>query len=261
MINTFNPTGLITCSYYAFPPNFLHYCGPEKQNDLIGYQHEQIVDKGLVEIIRDFQTLYPYLKLIAHENDIADPFDPRVVEAYWIGNNLLNNVSMKNFNLHLTETMGLKKRIKRKDLDWLIGKIPQGAIPHHTFHVLNVFTRTGHHAVEHTLETMDACRISWGRVKSYDLPAGKAGLRVASPKSIQVETQPLVLEDGKLTLGKPIVKEINVPSFTILNTEYCIPNTWVSFHWNTFCDVLTIQQVHQLEHFTQQAVQLANTTL
>ena len=270
-MTNFNYTGLLTCSHYAFPPNSLHYCGPEKQNNLIGYQQEQIADQGLVEIIRDFQTLYPYLRLIAFENNIEDPFDPRVVEAYWIGNNLLNNVSMKNFNIHLTNSLGLKKKIKKKDLDLLIGKIPQGAFPHHTFHVLNVFTRTGHHTVEHTLETMDSCRISWGKIvqESWNIKHGTKHLRhpelllaqASVSGSILVETQPLSLENGKLALGKSAIKEIKIPYSLTANSQKLKTNSLISFHWNTFCDVITTHQAKQLEYFTKQALLLANTTL
>ena len=241
-----NQTGLITCAHYAFPPNSLHYCGPEKQINLAAYREENIADLGLVEILQDFQTLYPYLALIAYENNIQDPFDPRVVEAYWIGNDLLDKVSMNKFYQHLNDSLGLKKRLKHNDLKYLFGKIPHGALPHHVFHVLNVFTRTGHQAVEHTLETMDACRISWGRI-------------VRNPKLL-VETQPLVLEKGKLTLGKAILKElIQSPSRSPFG--HLEGGLWVSFHWNTFCGVLTNGQATRLKSYTEQAISLANQTL
>lgn len=246
--------GLLTCANYAFPPNSLHYCGPEKQADLAGYQQEQTTDAGLVEIIRDFQTLYPYLRLIAHENNIADPFDPRVVDAYWIGNGLLRNIKIDHFYYHLHNSLGLQKKVKLRDLEYLYGKLPQGLLPHHTFHVLNVFSRTGHQAIEHTLETMDACRIGWGKV-------------VTNPKLL-VETQPLILKAGKLVLGKPIIKKIDVP-IQLEAKSQTLPagrqgptaNDIISFHWNTFCDILSDGQVKSLERYTRQAIRLANTTL
>jgi hypothetical protein len=246
-----NQHGLLTCARYAFPPNSLHYCGPEKQNDLKGYQKENIVDRGLSEILIDFQTLYPYLKLIANENEIADPFDPRVVEAYWIGNSLLNNVSMKNLHIHFNETMGFRKKMKKKDLELLYGKLPTGLLPHHTFHVLNIFTRTGHQGLEHTLETMDACRISWGKI----IRTSNVERRTSK---LLIETRPLVLEKGELTLGNSITKEINVPIRTS-NIEH--RTSLVSFHWDTFCEIITPKQASMLEFFTLQAVHLANTTL
>ena len=262
-----NSHGLLTCSHYAFPPNSLHYCGPEKQNDLIGYQGEQIADQGLAEIIRDFQTLYPYLTLISQENNIRDPFDPRVVEAYWIGNELLKNVSMRQFYRHFTDSLHLKKRLKRKDFELLTGKFDGGALPHHTFHVLNIFTRTGHHAVEHTLETMDACRIGWGKVVKN---TNKSHPEFISG-SILVKTKPLIIQNGKLTLGNETSKQVSIAGAQIINhpaeRDLASPdkpeilNRYVSFHWNTFCDFLTELQARNLEYYTLRAIHLANQTI
>lgn len=241
--------GLLTCARYAFPPNSLKYCGPDKVLDLYGYFLEK-PDQGLVEIIKDFQVLYPYLKLIAFENNIADPFDRRVVEAYWLGNELLENVSMRSFYYHLLDEQQLKRKIPKKDLKWLIGKIPQGAIPHHSFHVFNIFKRTGHQAVEHTLETMDACRTGWGRV-----------IRVQGSTPIEVITQPLVFKKGKLALGESVIKEIKTEYKNRKLFKIPPPNSWVSFHWDFFCDILTLRQVVNLEKYTQISLNLANQTL
>ena len=156
--------GLLLCARYALPPNSLHYCGPDKITNLFAYTQEQIADRGLQEILTEFETLYPYLSFIAYENNIHNPFDRRVVEAYWLGNTLLHTVSMSGFFRHFSDALHLKKKITKKDFELLVGKLPAGAIPHHTFHVLNIFTRTGHHTIKHTLETMDNCRIGWGKI-------------------------------------------------------------------------------------------------
>ena len=87
---TFDPQGLVTCARYSFAPNSLHYCGPEKQSDMRAYVSDSVTDQGLYDILNRFDTLYNYLQLIGTENDIRDPFDPRVVEAYWVGNSLLH---------------------------------------------------------------------------------------------------------------------------------------------------------------------------
>jgi len=247
-------SGLLTCAAYAFPPNELKYCGPfDKTNDLLGYQEEQVDDKGLKNILTGFHTLYPYLSLIAYENNIRDPLDPRVVEAYWIGNELLKKISGKKLYEHFSGALNLRKKISKNDFSYLVGKIDDGAIPHHTFHVLNVFTRTGHQNVEHTLETMNACRIGWGKVKK--IRNDKLEMR----NEIMIETQPLVLKKGKLTLGKPVLKKIYNP--LIRKSEISNQKSNVSFHWNTFCDILTDRQVRNLKHYTEKAIQLANKTL
>src|SRR3990167_9993879 len=87
-----NKQGLLTCARYAFAPNYLKYCGPDENRTIFQYCAAQDADAGLRELLEEFGTLYPYLRFIAQANGIADPFDPRVVEAYWVGNRLLEVV-------------------------------------------------------------------------------------------------------------------------------------------------------------------------
>ncbi len=77
---------------YAFPPNQLGYCGAPDYLALFEYVAQHRADKGLIELERRFEGAYPYLQLIAQANGIPDPFDRRVVEAYWIGNACLDGV-------------------------------------------------------------------------------------------------------------------------------------------------------------------------
>jgi hypothetical protein len=70
---------------YAFMPNRLRYCGGDDNRTLFEYGIENAVDGGLNPLLRRFTGALPYLQLIASANGIADAFDPRVVEAYWIG--------------------------------------------------------------------------------------------------------------------------------------------------------------------------------
>ena len=267
-----NINGLLYCARYAFPPNSLGYCGPSKQVDLKEYTTKTVADKGLVNILSRFETLYPYLTLIAYENNIKDPFDLRVVEAYWLGNALLTKITQKQMYAHFAEALSLKKKLKPKNFEWLIGKIPQGSLPTHSFHVLNVFTRTGHHATDHTVETMDNCRIGWGRIIK------NLKFKIKNVQSVDVETQPLILANGKLALGKPIIKTLSSSrGLRCTSEDVAIPKrllqslrsfamtnkspTYISFHWNHVCDVLTLRQVRNLQRYTQIAIDLANTTI
>lgn len=244
-----NLDGIISCTRYAFMPNRLKYCGPDKNRDLFEYGAREIVDGGLSEILAEFQTLYPYLNFIALSNKIADPFDRRVVEAYWIGNSFLENVKTPKFYDHLLCGQGLKKRIDRKSLEYLIGKIPLGARPHHSFHVLNVFTRTGHAAVVHTVETMDKCRISWGRIKAI------------KKEKLVVSSRPLKMENKKIILAPErdaeVLREFNDKTFV----ENPRIGDWVSIHWDWVCEILSPRQVKNLEYYTNQSLKLANLTI
>ena len=84
--------GPLLFARYAYPPNSLGYCGADATRTLLEYGDARASDGGLAELARTFEGAWPYLTLIAHANEIADPLDPRVVQAYWVGNELLDRV-------------------------------------------------------------------------------------------------------------------------------------------------------------------------
>jgi hypothetical protein len=239
--------GLQLCARYAFAPNYLKYCGPDANKEIAGYIHTGTTDLGLSVLLNAFETMSPYLKFIAHENGLTDPFHPEVVEAYWIGNHLLANISLKSFWEHLLNTQQLKKRLKPKDLYWLSGKIPQEATVHHSFHVFNIFTRTGHLNTIHTLTTMDQCRIGWGKV-----------LRIKA-QTLNIDSQQLVIKNGKLKLIKQ-KRNVFLPI-----EDWSKKKKWVgklvTYHWNTVCDVVSQNQAKRLAYFTEHHLNLANQTI
>src|SRR5512135_1230238 len=149
--------GLLRCSRYAFGPNRLHYCGPDANTELQAYLSEGATDPGLEHLLQGFQTMYPYLRLIADANGIRDAFDERVVEAYWIGNRLLDAVRARALYDHLRDVQRIGDRMGPVLLERLGDKAMRGAVPHHSFHVLEVWKRTGHLEQVHTLGSMDAC--------------------------------------------------------------------------------------------------------
>jgi len=241
--------GILRCSRYAFGPNRLHYCGPDKNSEIKAYINEGEKDAGLEHLISKFQTLYPYLKYIARTNNIKDPFDGRVVEAYWLGNNMLEKIDQKSFYRHLVEDHKIKHKMGGKSFTIVEDKIGKGAVPHHSFHVFNVWKRTGHDDREHTLESMDECRVSWGKVIEIDGP------------SITVLTEPLLYTDKKLFIGTPIKRKL----VRRLEAEYDIEQTtvgnFVSIHWGVICEVITEEQVLNLKKYTLRNLTLANQTL
>lgn len=241
--------GLLRCARYSFAPNKLRYCGPDKNKELEAYLKVRVEDRGLKQLLNDFQVMYPYLKLIADENGINDPFDERVVEAYWIGNELLETVSMKEFYDHLMEGQGLKKRFKQKDLKRIVGKVPQGAKVHHSFHVFNIWSRTGHEARLHTVETMDSCRISWGEVKKI------------SKDKVKVKTQGLEYKEGKLKIRKGIEKEVSWRIGDKSLIDKLRLGDLVTMHWGWLCEKISEKQAENLEKYTRWHLKLANLTI
>lgn len=241
--------GLLQCSRYAFGPNRLHYCGPDRNQQLLSHIDEKVADPSLEEMLKEFKTMTPYLRLIADANNIRETFDERVVEAYWIGNGLLDRVRSTTLYKHFRDEPELKKKIGNDALQILGEKAMRGAVPHHSFHVFNVWKRTGNVEEQHTLESMDACRISWGKVKSADGPF------------ITIATEPLVLNNGKLGLGTMIEKNIVRSLGAEHDIESLKPGQIITMHWNIPCEVITKQQALELKRRTIEHILLANQTL
>lgn len=232
---------------YAFKPNSLGYCGGDDNRALFEYGLDGRVDRGLVELENQFDGAFPYLQLIARANGIADPLDSRVVEAYWIGNRLLDRVDMGSLFRSLEERF--RGRARPKDWRWLVSKVPAGARPYHSFHVLEVYPRIGlmrTGAVHHVLETMEQCRIRWGRVLSV------------GGSDLVVEVQPLVLRGDRLELAEAKRETISRWVYGRGFVDAVQSGDWVSIHWGWACDTLTPRQRANLEHYTRWHIALYN---
>lgn len=230
---------------YGFMPNRLQYCGGPENETLFGYAMEGTVDPGLSPLLRRFTGALPYLQLIARSNGITDAFDRRVVEAYWLGNELLEGVEVRQLYDALRARFG--KQLSPRMLEVVAGKAPAGAHPHHSFHVFDVHSRVGE--IEHSLATMDNCRVSWGRVTR------------CSGAEMTVERQPLTLQEGKLALGAPqlqsALRQVDGKGFV----DDARPGDWVSLHWGWVCEVLDERRRANLERHSLHHLQLANQTL
>lgn len=231
---------------YAFMPNRLHYCGGDNNRAIFDYALAAVREPPLDAMLRKFTGAMPYLTLIARSNGIADPFDDRVVEAYWLGNELLDHVEVRDLYGSLRERYG--KQLSPKLLDLVASKAPAGARPHHNFHVFDVW-RTVEHLAGNVLATMDNCRISWGVVRAIE------GAEVV------VDRRPLTLHEGRLTLGEVqrdrATRLIDGQGFAAT----VVPGDSVSLHWGWVCEVLTTRQAQTLERYTRYHLALANQTL
>lgn len=242
--------GSLLFAKYAFSPNKLRYCGPDDNRAIFDYCVAQQSDGGLVQLLEKFEGAYPYLKLIAKSNKIEDLFSEKVVEAYWIGNDLLDFVKDSDFYNSLKERFG--KKIPSKSVKWLFTKPPVGAKPHHAFHVLDVYTKTGmmrSGVKTNVLETINNCLIIPGRVVKID------------EKNLVVKYQPVVMKKGKLTFGDFVEKQIQwrYDKKTFINMPKI--GDRVSFHWNWVCDILDERQSHNLKFWTGYHIDIANITI
>ncbi|MFN3301782.1 MAG: DUF6390 family protein [Patescibacteria group bacterium] len=224
--------GLRLAVIYSLKPHQLGFCGPKRVGEkLLNFILGKFKDsQEIKKILEKFRGFYPYLKLIAQANKISNPFDERVVEAYWLGNKFLEKVKIKDLkNL-------IKKEFKRKI------KIPKNIFPHHSFHVFYLGSISG--KIKLTEKLKDLCRISWGKVLKIE----NCKLKI---NKILVEYQPIVIREKAIYLGEPKQKWIDwdkriVPKIKIGDN--------VSFHWNFLCQVLTKRQTENLNYYTRKNI-------
>ena len=237
--------GPLLFARYAYPPNSLGYCGADETRTLLEYVDADASDAGLAELARTFEGAWPYLTLIADANRIADPLDPRVVEAYWVGNELLDRVRPSALARHVAERF--RGRVGRAT-EHLVDTVAAGAIPHHSFHVFAVYPwlgllRTG--IVDEPLHVLDRCRVTPARV-----------LSVAGDQAV-TRLRPLRWNGRKLELGEWTTRDVGWRDAG-LSLTVPQPGDWVSLHWDFVCDRLTCDEVTMLDRTTRHALRAVN---
>jgi Family of unknown function (DUF6390) len=242
--------GPIRFARYAFGPNRLGYCGPDEAGELF-QQATHGGDLGrLRELAGQFEGAYPYLCLIARSNGLPDPLDARVVQAYWLGGGLLDRVRVPDFGRSLDDRF--RRRLKGDGWRWLGSKPEAGAVPNHAFHVLDVFPRLGlmrTGEIERVLETMDSCRIRWGRVLEREGDA------------LVVSAVPLEMVDGRLRLAEPRIERIRGWADGAGFVEDAAAGDVISIHWDWACERLDATRLAALQGATARELRLANQTI
>ncbi len=235
--------GMRLFARFAFMPNHLGYCGADVNKELLAYLKEDLADAGLRRHLRTFSGAIPYLQLIADSNGIADPFDMRVVEAYWIGNDLLERVDWTGYARHLHDRF--RGRVRPQTLELLVGKPPAGARAHHAFHVFDVSFRAG---LPHGDAALDLCRIGWGTITAVE------------PAAFTVSYRPIVVREGRLAFAEPRPERVMRTLDGDPLLADALPGDVLAFHWRWACLVLRPDQVVALERYTQGMMALANQT-
>jgi len=241
------PPGPVLFGRYAFGPNRLGYCGPDEAPSLLAYAASGTDDGGLRALARGFEGAYPYLELIAAANDIPDPLDASVVEAYWLGSPLTAAVRVRALQRSMEQRF--RSRLSPSGWRWLEAAVRLGARPVHAFHVLDVFPRIGllrGGAVDDVLATIDACRIRWGRVEAI------------VGDSLIVAAVSLEMVDGRLRLAAPRLETITRWLDGTGFVDEIEPGEMVAIHWSWACDRLTPRQLRNLVAWTRLALRVAN---
>ncbi len=246
-----NPNGLIRFCRYAYPPNRLGFCGGPDHAGLYQYLTEPAarIDGGLRTLAVRFEAAYPYLQSIARSVGISDPFDERVVEAYWIGNAWLDQVQAGDFHRFL-ETV-YQKLLTVRRYAWVQEAVAQSAKPHHNFHVFDLyfFSQKQKIYAERTalvIAAVDRCRVSWGEVTA-----------VVGPQLV-VRRRPLMVVGDRWKLGpaQPVTVD------WMWNREGETPaleaGDIVAMHQGWMIERLTRRQLARLIRETHKALSFAN---
>jgi Family of unknown function (DUF6390) len=244
-------SGPLSFARFAVPPNVLGYCGGADSEALVGHLQVGLDGPELVALCQAFEGAWPYLQLIAGSAGLADPLDPRVVEAYWLGNRLLDGVPPASFTADLERRF--RPRTPRREWPWLASKPADGARPHHSFHVLEVMPRIGMlraGQIQAIVPAMEQCLIRPATVVTTKPMAWPGG------QSLVVAIRPLLMRDGNLAFGPTVEQAVTGgPDVDVR------PGDPVAVHWGWSCGRITPAQARALESVSADALQRANETI
>ncbi|MDX2381775.1 MAG: DUF6390 family protein [Acidimicrobiia bacterium] len=240
--------GALRFARFAVPPNERGYCGPERTSELAAYRAEELaVDPGLPELAAGFDGAWPYLELLAGAAGSDDPLDDRVVEAYWIGNDLCRRVTSNDLGWHLVDRFGPRAG---RDVARLTAGVGHGAVPHHAFHVFNVYPWVGllreGRGGDEPLRIIRHCHIGWGAVID----------RVGDELVIDGPT--VTWDGGALAIGGTERRAVRLDPRLASLRAAIREGSVVAVHWGEVVDVLDPRQQWWLASTTASQIDIAN---
>lgn len=230
-------------SRYARPPNLLGYCGPGDTEEVTTAASGLEMPIGeMRRVAQAFDGAWPYLELIGGLT-ARDPLSAEVVESYWIGNRLLEEVDLHDWGNSVSDRFHHQAGTRWTAVE---DALNAGGVPNHAFHVFCVYPWVGllrEGFVGPALEVLDRCRISIGRV-----------VEVAGQLAV-VERRPLRWIDEHLVPGEPISEPFRLPTETLAVDDI------VSLHWDFVCTRLNRRQAAALTRNHDLHLEIANREL
>ncbi|MBI5224357.1 hypothetical protein HY989_00640 [Candidatus Micrarchaeota archaeon] len=239
--------------------NHLKYCGPvdfgKAFSEYLGDKNKRN-EEQLKHALTFFEGHYPYLKLIGKENGL-DPFNYKVCEAYWLGNELLEKVSRDAVSEIITHDLVGKGKMQIPRAQMLAEKLPKKVYPHHSFHVYYIKFITG--KVDWNLFNADRCRTPFGKV--VELKTAKEGIEGKNNERINgaiVEYKPVLFGEGKYFFGEEILRNISFYEGNLRLTEDIAVGDWIAFHWDVGIMKINERERGNLKKFTDLNLETAN---
>ncbi len=226
---------------FSLPPNSKGYCGRDSAPAKFKRCLLHGDCKGVAEELTKFIVLTPYLNTISEITGLNQT-DYKLIESYWLGNDLLKKVNNKHFNLLL------RNFLKQGVPDWYVDELkenkPKKFIPIHQFQVFHVGVGKASGSIPHNLDSSNNCMIRWGRV-----------LRVTKTTA-EVLLNKLIIQDGKYmleTCAKSDVLKID----KILTPKLSVDNI-VAVHWEQIIKILTTIELYNLSYWTDEVLKTVN---
>jgi len=233
--------GALRFARYAYPPNALGYCGPDGADAML----EEGAEVEIGRRARLFEGAWVYLEFLADALGLSDPLATEVVEAYWVGADVLDTL----------DPAALVARLE-------VGFATQGggtwrtasdrARAHHSFQVFEVYPWAGllraGRAPGPAVNVLDRCRIRSGVVTDVD------------GEHVSVTSSVLEWQDLQLRPGEPVSERARWSTDGLTLIEPPRVDDLVSLHWDWVCEVISPEQaetVLRLEESQRDAVGLS----
>tara|TARA_Y100000310_G_scaffold335391_1_gene417331 strand:+ start:4700 stop:5374 length:675 start_codon:yes stop_codon:yes gene_type:complete len=215
---------------YFLMPNKLKYSQDKEEKDidrmLFDFCCGNLKKHEIEPILQKYNALLMYLDLIAKKHN-KSMYDEDVLEAYWIGNELLDSISSEDMKKHFEVEM-TKAKAPKKIIKDVTNSIPENCHPHHSFHVLHIQAITKDPNLMYGNFRM--CKIDHGKVK-------------------QIKQNLLILQKDKneKTIGydPEFLKNVKVGDV-------------IAYHWDFAIDKITKKQSTHLDHYTEKHKKVMN---
>lgn len=236
-----NKKALQLASRFCLPPNSLGYCG---KNTAVSKFKKCIINgdcENVEEEVGKFIVLHPYLKTISQITGLPK-FSYKVIESYWIGNDLLKKTKLEHYDLLLKNFK--KQGVPDFFLEELKQKFPKKFIPNHLFQVLHIGVGKASGAVPFNLESINNCMIRWGKVKK--IKNNQATIILNSIEQDKTVYK-LTIKNGDVLFDKKIVENLKVGKS-------------VAVHWNMIIKILTKNEEKDVIYWTNKILESISNT-
>jgi hypothetical protein len=220
--------GAVRFARYAYPPNALGYCGPAGAEVML----EPTMTAEIVRRARQFEGAWSYLEFLAETLGDDDPLSSEVVEAYWVGGELLDRVDPGK----------LVTRLEQRFLGQVGGTWREAsarATAHHSFQVFEVYPWVGllklGRAPGPAVNVLDRCRIRVGEVLAV------------RGEQVVVTSRPLVWDGTGLREGDRVPETARWSHAGAALIGEPRVGDLVALHWDWVCEVLAPGQVRAIE--------------